>query len=151
MDDPHNLQRFVIAQFPVFEQACSELREGRKRGHWMWFVFPQLKGLGYSETARAFAISGLEEARAYLAHPVLGARLRECCRLVNLVQGRSAHQIFGDPDDLKFHSCLTLFAAAAPDDEVFRQALQKYFGGELDALTLEGLASPLPGNDPRSG
>jgi len=140
MDDPYNLQRFVNAQLPVFEQARSELRAGRKRSHWMWFVFPQLKGLGRSETARAFAISGLEEARAYLAHPVLGARLRECCRLVNLVEGRSAHQIFGDPDDLKFHSCLTLFAAAAPEEEVFRQALRKYFGGQGDRLTMEGLA-----------
>ncbi len=140
MDDPYNLQRFVNAQLPDFEQARSELRAGRKRSHWMWFVFPQLKGLGRSETARAFAISGLEEARAYLAHPVLGARLRECCRLVNLVEGRSAHQIFGDPDDLKFHSCLTLFAAAAPEEEVFRQALRKYFGGQGDRLTMEGLA-----------
>jgi len=140
MDDPYNLQRFVNAQLPVFEQARSELRAGRKRSHWMWFVFPQLKGLGRSETTRAFAISGLEEARAYLAHPVLGARLRECCRLVNLVEGRSAHQIFGDPDDLKFHSCLTLFAAAAPEEEVFRQALRKYFGGQGDRLTMEGLA-----------
>ena len=151
MDDPYNLQRFVNAQFPVFEQACSELREGRKRSHWMWFVFPQLKGLGYSETARAFAISGLEEARAYLAHPILGARLRECCRLVNLVEGRSAHQIFGDPDDLKFHSCLTLFAAAAPEEEVFGQALRKYFGGQGDRLTLAGLAQRSQGSDPRGG
>jgi uncharacterized protein (DUF1810 family) len=150
MDDPHNLKRFVTAQFPVFEQACSELREGRKRSHWMWFVFPQLKGRGRSETARVFAISGLEEARAYLAHPILGARLRECCRLVNLVQGRSAHQIFGDPDDLKLHSCLTLFAAAAPQEEVFRQALEKYFGGEGDRLTIEGLAPP-PESGARSG
>jgi uncharacterized protein (DUF1810 family) len=151
VDDPHNLQRFVAAQLPVYEQACSELREGRKRSHWMWFVFPQLKGLGYSETARKFAISGLDEARAYLAHPILGARLRECCRLVNLVEGRSARQIFGDPDDLKFHSSLTLFAAAAPEEEVFRQALRKYFGGEGDRLTLAGLASSSPGDDPRGG
>ena len=151
MDDPYNLKRFAIAQFPVFEQACAELRAGHKRSHWMWFVFPQIAGLGRSETARAFAISCLEEARAYLAHPVLGPRLRECCRLVNLVEGRSAHQIFGDPDDLKFHSCLTLFASVAPDEEIFRQALQKYFGGERDRLTLGRLAPPRPGNPPARG
>ncbi len=135
MDDPCNLERFVVAQSAVFDDVRSQLREGRKKSHWMWFVFPQLEGLGVSQTARAVAISGLAEPRAYLAHPVLGPRLRECCALVNRVEGRSAHEIFGDPDDMKFRSCLTLFAAAAPGEEVFAQALEKYFGGERDGRT----------------
>lgn len=139
MDDPYNLMRFVVAQLTSFNDAVSELREGRKKSHWMWFIFPQLEGLGSSAAARAFAISGLDEARAYLAHPVLGARLRECCALVNRVEGRSAHEIFGDPDDMKFRSCLTLFAAAAPEEKLFAQALEKYFGGERDARTVAGL------------
>jgi uncharacterized protein (DUF1810 family) len=139
MDDPYNLKRFVVAQFAVFDDVRSELREGRKKSHWMWFVFPQLKGLGASETARTFAISGLEEARAYLTHPVLGPRLRECCELVNRVEGRSAHEIFGDPDDMKFRSCLTLFAAAAPAEALFTQGLEKYFRGEQDERTVTGL------------
>ena len=135
MDDPYNLNRFVVAQSRVFDDVHSELREGRKRSHWMWFVFPQLKGLGLSETARFYAISGLDEARAYLAHPVLGARLRECCALINGVQGRSARDIFGDIDATKLRSCLTLFAAAAPDEAIFAQPLDKYFGGERDSRT----------------
>jgi uncharacterized protein (DUF1810 family) len=139
MDDPYNLNRFVVAQFAVFDDVRSELREGRKKSHWMWFVFPQLKGLGASQTARAFAISGLEEARACLAHPVLGARLRECCELVKRLQGLSAHQIFSAPDEMKFRSCLTLFAAAAPREQVFARALEKYFEGEGDRRTIEGL------------
>lgn len=139
MDDPYNLKRFVVAQFAIFDDVRSELGEGRKKSHWMWFVFPQLKGLGVGDTARAFAISGLDEARAYLAHPVLGARLRECCALVNRLQGRSAHEIFGEPDDMKLRSCLTLFAAAAPEEAVFAQALEKYFGGEGDRRTVAGL------------
>jgi uncharacterized protein (DUF1810 family) len=139
MDDPQNLQRFVNAQKPVFEQVCSELRAGCKTGHWMWFIFPQIKGLGHSETARSFAISSREEAETYLKHPVLGPRLRECTRLVTLVEGRSARQIFGYPDDLKFRSSMTLFTSVTPDNRVFKDALQKYFGGELDSLTLEKL------------
>ena len=140
MDDPHNLQRFVGAQSSVYAQVCSELRDGRKRTHWMWFIFPQIEGLGYSELARRFAISSLQEAQAYLAHPILGPRLRECTRLVNQVGGRSIEQIFGSPDDLKFHSSMTLFARAAPDDEqVFDEALRKYFGGQPDPATLERL------------
>jgi uncharacterized protein (DUF1810 family) len=139
MDDPYNLKRFVVAQFAAIDDVRSELREGRKKSHWMWFVFPQLRGLGASETARMFAISRLEEARAYLAHPVLGPRLRECNELLIRLQGRSAREIFGSPDDMKFRSCLTLFAAAAPDEAVFEQALRKYFGGERDRLTIEGL------------
>jgi uncharacterized protein (DUF1810 family) len=155
VDDPYDLRRFVVAQSAIFEQARSELRAGRKQTHWMWFVFPQFKGLGASETARAFAISGLDEARAYLAHPVLGARLRECCALVNRIEGRSAHEIFGDPDDMKFRSCLTLFAVAAPKEAVFAQALARYFGGEPDPRTMAGLgpqvagAGDRPANCPR--
>jgi len=140
VDDPHNLQRFVGAQSSVYAQVCSELRDGRKRTHWMWFIFPQIEGLGYSELARRFAISSLQEAQAYLAHPILGPRLRECTRLVNQAGGRSIEQIFGSPDDLKFHSSMTLFARAAPDDEqVFDEALRKYFGGQPDPATLERL------------
>ncbi len=135
--DPHDLQRFVDAQGPVYEQVCSELRQGRKRGHWMWFVFPQIAGLGHSATARRFAIASREEAQAYLQHPVLGPRLRECTRLVNLVEGRTLEQIFGFPDEVKFRSSMTLFAHATPDNQVFEDALRKYCGGAYDPLTLE--------------
>ena len=138
MSDPHNLQRFVDAQNPVYDKVCSELRDGRKKSHWMWFVFPQSAGLGSSPLARKFAISSLGEAAAYLTHPVLGSRLTECTRLVNLVEGRPIEQIFGFPDDLKFRSSMTLFAHATPD-WVFIDALQKYFGGELDPATLARL------------
>jgi uncharacterized protein (DUF1810 family) len=133
----HDLQRFVDAQDPVFEQVCAELREGQKRGHWMWFVFPQLRGLGHSQMATRFAISSLQEAEAYLKHPVLGPRLRECTRLVNLVEERSIDQIFGYPDDLKFRSSMTLFASATSENQIFKDALQKYFGGKPDRLTIE--------------
>src|SRR5216684_3266838 len=102
MDDPYDLRRFVDAQAPVYARVLAELRAGSKRSHWMWFIFPQIAGLGHSETARRFAISSREEAAAYLEHPLLGARLRECCRLAMLVEGRSARQIFGSPDDVKF-------------------------------------------------
>lgn len=139
MNDPYNLQRFVDAQGPVFEQVRSELMEGRKRGHWMWFIFPQIKGLGHSLTANEFAISSREEAEAYLRHPILGPRLRECTRLVILVEGRSINQIFGYPDDLKFRSSMTLFAHATSENQAFNDALQKYFGSEVDRLTLERL------------
>jgi uncharacterized protein (DUF1810 family) len=141
MDDLYDLQRFVNAQDPVFEQVCSELREGRKKGHWMWFVFPQLKGLGHSWMATKFGISSRHEAEAYLQHSTLGPRLRECTRLVNLVEGRSIEQIFGYPDNLKFRSSMTLFAGVASDNEIFVDAMQKYFGGQSDRLTLERLAS----------
>jgi uncharacterized protein (DUF1810 family) len=110
ISDPYNLRRFADAQDPVFDQVCAELRQGRKRGHWMWFVFPQIGGLGRSELSRKFAIAGRAEAAAYLKHPILGPRLQECTRLVNLVEGRSIDQILGYPDDLKFHSSMTLFA-----------------------------------------
>jgi uncharacterized protein (DUF1810 family) len=138
-DDPYDLQRFVDAQNRCYERVCSELRDGRKTGHWMWFIFPQINGLGYSQTARAFAISSKAEAEAYLGHPLLGPRLRECTRLVNLTEGRSIEQIFGHPDDLKFRSCMTLFAHATPDNQVFVDALQKYCAGVFDPLTLERL------------
>jgi uncharacterized protein (DUF1810 family) len=138
-NDPHDLQRFVDAQAPVFERVRSELRAGRKTSHWMWFVFPQVEGLGSSELARRFAISSREEAEAYLAHPVLGPRLLECTRLVNLVERRPIEQIFGSSDDMKFRSSMTLFAHVAPGNGVFQEALQKFFGGQPDPATLERL------------
>jgi len=128
MSDPYDLRRFVDAQDPVLEQVRTELQAGRKQSHWMWFVFPQLKGLGQSAMSNRYGISSLAEAEAYLLHPILGTRLRECTRLVNLVEGHSIEQIFGSPDDLKFRSCMTLFAQASPDNEIFRNALKKYFG-----------------------
>ena len=139
MSDRYDLQRFVDAQAPVYAQVCGELQQGRKRSHWMWFVFPQIRGLGSSPMAMRFAISSLEEAKAYLEHPVLGPRLRECSRLVMEVKGRTVEEIFGYPDDMKFHSSMTLFAQAAENDEVFVEALQKYFGGEMDRGTMERL------------
>ena len=137
MKDPFNLQRFVDAQDEVFEEVCAELRSGRKTSHWMWFIFPQIKGLGRSATAEMFAISSREEAAAYASHPILGVRLLACTRLVNSIEGRSIHQIFGDPDDLKFRSCMTLFAEVCKDNRQFLDAVEKYFGGELDLRTLE--------------
>ena len=139
MSDPYDLQRFVDAQNPVYDRVRAELQEGRKRSHWMWFIFPQIAGLGSSPLARRFAISSLSEAAAYLQHPVLGPRLAECTGLVNLIEGRSIEQIFGYPDDLKFRSSMTLFARASADNQVFLDALQKYFNGEFDPATLERL------------
>ena len=139
MNGQYELQRFVDAQHPVYEDVCKELRAGRKQSHWMWFIFPQIKGLGHSVMARKFAISSLAEAKAYLAHPVLGARLRECSRLVAVVDGRSIDEIFGAPDNLKFRSSMTLFAQATSDNQVFNDCLLKYFGGEPDPSTLAQL------------
>lgn len=139
MDDPYHLQRFVEAANPVFEQVCAELREGRKSSHWMWFIFPQIAGLGSSSAAQQYAISSLEEAKAYLNHAVLGPRLKECTQLVLSVKGRTAHEIFGNPDDLKFRSSMTLFAEAMPEGGIFDEALRRYFGGEPDPLTLARL------------
>jgi len=139
VSDPYNLQRFVDAQNPVYERVCKELRSGEKQGHWMWFIYPQLRGLGHSQTAAVYGISSREEAEAYLKHPVLGPRLMECTRLVNLVEGRSVSQIFGYPDDLKFRSSMTLFALTAPENQIFKDALEKYFGGEMDQLTVQRL------------
>jgi uncharacterized protein (DUF1810 family) len=138
-NDPFNLERFVEAQNPCFERVRSELREGKKRGHWIWFIFPQIKGLGHSPMAQKFAISSREEAEAYLAHPILGPGLRECTELVNSIEGRSLGEIFGHPDDLKFRSCMTLFAQATQDNQIFVDALQKYCEGKFDPLTLERL------------
>jgi len=134
--DTFNLQRFVDAQNAVYHNVRTELKSGRKTSHWMWFVFPQIRGLGSSPMAKRFAISSLEEARAYLAHPVLGVRLIECCKLVVESKDADVHEIFGYPDDLKFHSSITLFAHADPNEVVFKEALQKYFGGKEDAATL---------------
>ncbi|POA43774.1 DUF1810 domain-containing protein [Pseudomonas sp. MPR-ANC1] len=139
--DPFNLQRFVQAQDPVIERVQRELDEGRKRSHWMWFVFPQFAGLGGSEMSRRYAIGSAEEARAYLDHPLLGARLRTCTQLVLNVQQRSIAEIFGHPDDLKFHSSMTLFAQFTADDSLFNQALERYFHGILDEWTLQLLDS----------
>ncbi|RRV05277.1 DUF1810 domain-containing protein [Pseudomonas sp. v388] len=139
MNDVFDLQRFVDAQAPVFEQALAELQAGRKRSHWMWFVFPQIKGLGRSEMAQRYAISGLEEARAYLQHPLLGPRLEQCAKAIAPQVERTAQQIFGSPDDLKLHSSMTLFAAAAPEREVFRDVLDTFFDGRADAQTVEKL------------
>jgi len=139
MSDPFNLQRFVDAQKPVFEHVIAELRAGLKRTHWMWFVFPQIRGLGFSQMAQRYAITSLPEAEAYLGHPVLGPRLRECTRIVNEVQGRSIEQIFGDPDFRKFRSSVTLFAQATSENRIFLDALDKYYGGVPDSATLERL------------
>jgi len=141
-EDPFHLARFVSAQEGVYATALSELRSGRKRTHWMWFVFPQVSGLGYSATSQRYAIHGLDEARAYLNHPVLGARLRECAEAVLAVEGRSASEIFGPPDDVKLRSSMTLFAQADGPDSVFAQVLVRYFGGEQDAETLRRLGQP---------
>ena len=158
VNDPFDLQRFVNVQNPVYQQVCAELRNGRKQGHWMWFIFPQLRGLGHSQMAAAFGIASRDEAEAYLSHPVLGTRLRECTQLVNLVEGRSITEILGYPDDVKFRSSMTLFARVASGNEVFpsgnqvfpsgnqvfpsgnqvfSEALEKYFEGEPDPLTLK--------------
>lgn len=136
MDDPFDLGRFIEAQAGCYPRVLAELATGEKTGHWMWFIFPQLRGLGSSPMARRYAVSGLAEARAYLDHPTLGARLRECTAAVLALEGRSAHQIFGRPDDLKLRSCLTLFASASPEEPLFGEALAMYFGGESDPLTL---------------
>jgi uncharacterized protein (DUF1810 family) len=127
----------VQAQQAVYAAVCAELRAGAKRSHWMWFIFPQLRGLGSSPSAQHYGLASLAEARAYLDHPVLGARLRECTRCLLLLEGRSAAEIFGYPDELKLRSCLTLFERAAPQEELFGEALRKYYGGQPDVRTLE--------------
>jgi uncharacterized protein (DUF1810 family) len=139
--DTYRLQRFVDAQNAgsTYDHAVDELRRGRKTTHWMWFVFPQIAGLGFSATSRQYAISSLDEARAYLEHPVLGPRLRKCARLVAQTQGRSAEQIFGGIDAQKLHSSMTLFQQAAPDEPLFQQVLNQYFGGQADQETIRRL------------
>jgi uncharacterized protein (DUF1810 family) len=143
--DTYNLERFVDAQELTFDIVRHELAAGQKRSHWMWFIFPQIKGLGSSPTAQRFAISNLKEGAAYLEHPVLGRRLEECTALVNALENRSVHQIFGYPDDLKFHSSMTLFAKVAEEfhfeTPVFRETLAKHFGSKLDEGTLRQLRS----------
>ncbi len=137
--DPFHLQRFVDAQDATYEQARRELADGNKRSHWMWFIFPQIQGLGSSPTAQRYAITDLAEARAYLAHPLLGPRIRECTALVNATANRTLEQIFGYPDDLKFHSSVTLFAEAAEANSAFHYALTKFFSGKRDQGTLDRL------------
>jgi uncharacterized protein (DUF1810 family) len=139
VSDSFDLERFLGAQDPDFEDVLVELRRGRKEGHWMWYVFPQLKGLGHSRMADKFGISSRAEAEAYLAHPILGSRLIECAHLVNLIEGRSIEEIFGEIDTLKFRSSMTLFAEVAADGSVFTAALRRYFAGQADRLTLERL------------
>ena len=139
--DPHDLRRFVVAQAPVHAQVRDELARGCKQSHWMWFVFPQLKELGRSATARRYGIASRAEAAAYLGHPLLGARLAECTRLMLAVEGKSALEILGPPDDLKFHSSMTLFAALAGPGSVFVEALERFFAGVADARTLALLAT----------
>jgi uncharacterized protein (DUF1810 family) len=154
-DDPHDLRRFVHAQEGDYERALAELRSGRKRTHWMWYIFPQLDGLGFSATAKRYAIKSAEEARAYLAHPILGPRLRECGEAVLRIEGRSATAIFGSPDDWKLRSCATLFASVSPPGSVFDRLLSTYYGGERDTKTLQlldaaqaGERRPGEGDDP---
>ena len=139
MSDEHDLSRFVEAQRDSYDRVLAELEAGEKRSHWMWFVFPQIAGLGFSATAQRYAIASLAEARAYLAHPILGPRLLACTEAVTRHQDRSARRILGSPDDLKLRSSLTLFAEAAPDLPVFAEALAIFYGGERDAATLDRL------------
>lgn len=147
--DPHDLDRFLQAQEPDYAQALSEIRSGRKRSHWMWYVFPQFDGLGSSPTAKRYAIKSLAEAKAYLEHPVLGTRLVECCEAACAVEGRSATDVFGSPDDLKLRSCATLFAVVAPSGSVFERVLEKFYGGVRDEKTL-GLVTSSPGAESES-
>ena len=135
--DPYHLERFLDAQKGIYERVLEELRRGQKSSHWMWFIFPQVRGLGHTETSIFFAISGLPEAKAYLAHPVLGARLIECCELLLKVESKSASQIFGFPDDLKLKSSMTLFAQADNQGTLFKDVLAQYFEGKPDRRTLE--------------
>ena len=137
MDDPYDLNRFILAQEHAYREAIAEIRAGRKRTHWMWYVFPQIDGLAFSSTSKRFAIRDAEEARRYLAHPVLGPRLLECAEAVIGIGGRSATEIFGSPDDLKLCSSMTLFASVLPPGSVFDRVLAKYFSGERDGRTLQ--------------
>lgn len=135
--DRYKLQRFIDAQHPIYGQVRDELQSGQKESHWMWFIFPQIKGLGSSMTAQKYAITGIDEAKAYLEHPLLGFRLHECTQIVNAADARSIEEIFGYPDHLKFHSSMTLFAHVSPGDGSFAVALKKYFQGNMDRKTLE--------------
>jgi len=138
---PYELERFVAEQEPVYGDVLGELRRGRKSGHWIWFIFPQVAGLGHSVMSQRFAISSLDEARQYLAHPVLGVRLRKCAEIVLRIRGRSANEIFGSVDAMKLRSCMTLFLRAAPDEAVFQKVLDRYYGGLADETTDARLGS----------
>jgi uncharacterized protein (DUF1810 family) len=144
MDDPYNLQRFLDAQQHVFAGVIAELRQGSKREHWMWFIFPQLKGLGRTAQSNFFGISSLQEAAAYLQYPVLGSRLKQCAQLVNAIEGGSAEDIFGEIDAMKFRSSMTLFAYATAENQIFTDALRKYYAGEFDPLTTAYLRKQTP-------
>lgn len=143
-DDPHDLSRFLLAQRDTFSQALAEIRAGSKQSHWMWFVFPQFDGLGFSPMSRQYAIKSIAEAEAYLRHPVLGPRLAQCCEAAVAVDGRSAAELLGSPDDMKLRSCVTLFAAVSPPGSVFHAVLDRFFHGARDAQTLH-----LMGVEPR--
>jgi len=137
VSDPHNLSRFLEAQRDVYRRALAEIRCGRKRSHWMWFIFPQIDGLGFSATTKRYSIKSRAEAEAYLAHPILGLRLLEICAAALQVEGKSALEIFGSPDDMKLKSCATLFALVSPRDSVFHRIIDRYFDGRVDEATLE--------------
>jgi len=139
--DGADLQRFIDAQWSLYDRVLGELRGGQKRTHWMWFVFPQIEGLGHSAMAQKYAIASRAEAAAYLGHPLLGGRLEECTALVNAIDGKSVHDIFGSPDDLKFCSSMTLFAKVAKGHSLFDAAIEKYFGGRFDDATLARIGS----------
>jgi uncharacterized protein (DUF1810 family) len=147
-DDPHDLRRFMEAQQGAYQRALAEISSGKKRSHWMWYIFPQFAGLGSSSTSQLYAIKTLDEARAYLAHPTLGPRLLACAQAVVDLEGRSATEIFGSPDDMKLRSCATLFASVSPADSVFHRLIGKYYGGAFDAKTLHllGIGTDLSGN-----
>jgi uncharacterized protein (DUF1810 family) len=150
--DPYDLSRFVRAQEGDYERALAELQSGQKRTHWMWYIFPQLDGLAFSATSKRYAVKSAEEATAYLAHPILGPRLRQCAEAVLRIEGRSATAIFGSPDDLKLRSCATLFASVSPPDSVFDRLLVKYYRGERDAKTSQLLGrKPAGGERPGGG
>ena len=144
VSDPHDLVRFVEAQAADYDQALAEIKAGRKSSHWMWYVFPQIDGLGFSSMSRRYSIKSLDEARAYLDHPLIGARLVECAEAAMGIEGRSACQVFGSPDDMKLKSCATLFARVTPPDSVFARLLDKFFEGKPDGKTL-GLLEAMPG------
>jgi uncharacterized protein (DUF1810 family) len=136
-NDPYSLSRFINAQETIYESVLAELRSGQKRSHWMWFIFPQIEGLGHSPTSKYYAIKSLDEAREYLNHPILGSRLVECAEIILGIEGRTASEIFGFPDDLKLRSCMTLFSCAAEADSMFDRVLEKYFDGKQDNETLK--------------
>ena len=137
MEDPFNLDRFVFAQEKIYSSVVEELKAGLKMSHWMWFIFPQVESLGRTEIAKRYAIKSLDEAKAYVSHPVLGRRLQECTELVLAIDGKSANDIFGHPDDLKFKSSMTLFLVAVPQIDLFQRAINKYYDGYQDGLTLD--------------